>query len=347
VIVVGPSGSGKTTLLSLAGALRGVQHGEMKVLGRELHGADRATLVRIRTEIGYIFQAHNLLGALTAVQNVRTGLTPLGYAAARAKQEAAATLKDVGLAGLEDRYPAQLSGGQRQRVAVARALAGRPKIVLADEPTASLDRASGREVVEILRGLARRDGCAILLVTHDSRILDLADRVLALEDGRLSSFAAAVSADAGHLLTALKNVPAGHLGGLWSALSEADFLDLLQRLRAEVEQYLNVIDFGGHAGAGSLFQSLAESVLQRVAAAIGASRAAIRLDGRVLVELGAEVAPGPRTISLQARDREHEVIGTVEFTAKAGGGAFTPADERALRDFERAFGLLLEACRRS
>jgi hypothetical protein len=147
---------------------------------------------------------------------------------------------------------------------------------------------------------------------HDNRILDLADRVLVLEDGRLSSFAAAVSADAGHLLTALKNVPASHLGGLWSALSEADFLDLLQRLRAEVEQYLNVIDFGGHAGAGSLFQSLAGSVLQRVAAAIGASRAAIRLDGRVMIELGAEVAPGPSTISLQARDREHEVIGTVE-----------------------------------
>src|SRR5262249_51106598 len=116
VIVVGPSGSGKTTLLTLAGALRSVQEGSMEVLGRELCGARPSALVEIRKEIGFVFQAHNLLGALCAVDNVRTGLTPLNYSAARTHKESAAMLAEVGLAGREGAMPAELSGGQRQRV---------------------------------------------------------------------------------------------------------------------------------------------------------------------------------------------------------------------------------------
>lgn len=347
VIVVGPSGSGKTTLLTLAGALRSVQKGTMQVLGQELNGASRDLLVRIRKEIGFIFQAHNLLGALSAVENVRTGLTPLGYSAARATNEATQMLGEVGLGGKEHSLPAELSGGQRQRVAIARALVRRPKLVLADEPTASLDRTSGREVVEILRQLARRQGCTILLVTHDNRILDIADRILVLEDGKLSSFSPALSAEAGHLLTALSHVQSDALRNLWSGLAEPDFLDLLQRLRAEVEQYLNVMDFGGRGEAGPIFEALLDSVFHRTASAIGASRAVLRIGDTLAMEIGADMPAGPNSVSLTVRDREHEIIGTAEFTAKTGGAEFTQADERTLRDFERAFGLLAEVCRRS
>lgn len=346
VIIVGPSGAGKTTLLSLAGALRSVQDGEMKVLGQELKGADAATLVRVRRDIGYIFQAHNLLASLTATQNVRTGLTPLGRVGSAAHAEAVAMLAEVGLAGHEDKLPARLSGGQRQRVAVARALVCRPKIVFADEPTASLDRTSGREIVEILRRLARQQGAAILLVTHDNRILDIADRVLVLEDGKLSSFAQAMSADAGHLLTALASVPADNLSGLWASLSEPDFLDLLQRLRAEVEQYLNVFEFERQASAGSLFRALAGSVVARVASAIGARWAVLRVDGVPIVEIGVDIPPDVGSVLLSAVDRDHQVVGVAEFTAKTGDASFTGADERSVRDFERPLGLLIEAWRR-
>ncbi len=348
VIVVGPSGSGKTTLLTLAGALRAVQEGNMQVLGKELHGATPATLLRLRKEIGFIFQAHNLLGALTAIENVRTSLTPLHYPAGKARRESSAMLAEVGLADMENRLPAQLSGGQRQRVAIARALVRKPKLVLADEPTASLDGASGREVVEILRQLARRQGCTILLVTHDNRILDIADRILTLEDGKLGSFSQALSAEAGHLLTALAHVPGREgLRQLWSGLSEPDFLDLLQRLRAEVEQFLNVMDFGEYTPGNQLFETLLDTVFHRTSSVIGASRAVLRIGDAVKVEIGGGIAAGPNSVSLPVRDREHVVIGAAEFMAKADGRAFTQADERALRDFERPLGLLVEVYRRS
>jgi putative ABC transport system ATP-binding protein len=343
VIVVGPSGSGKTTLLTLAGALRSVQHGSMQVLGRELRGARPAALVEIRRDIGFIFQAHNLLGALTAIDNVRTGLTPLRVPADRARRDSAAALEAVGLAGKEHALPAQLSGGQRQRVAIARALVRRPKLVLADEPTASLDSASGREVVEILRQLARRQACTILLVTHDNRILDIADRVLLLEDGKLGSFSPALTAEAGHLLTALSGVSGEELRDLWASLPEPDFLDLLHRLRAEVEQYLNVRDFGQFGSAGSFFEGLLDSVFHRIATAIGAASGIVRVGDSVRLRLGDDVA-GPNRVTLTIRNREHEIVGEAAFTAKADGSEFTQADERSLRDFERPFALLVEVC---
>jgi putative ABC transport system ATP-binding protein len=346
VIVVGPSGSGKTTLLTLAGALRSVQEGSMEVLGHELRGAKTNALVDIRKDIGFIFQAHNLLGALNAVDNVRTGLTPLRYAAHRTRADSAAMLAEVGLEGRERALPSELSGGQRQRVAIARALVRRPKLVLADEPTASLDGASGREVVEILRQLARRQGCTILLVTHDNRILDIADRVLVLEDGKLGSFSPAMSADAGHLLTALAHVSSSDLHSLWSGLAEPDFLDLLHRLRAEVEQYLNVADFSRRGSAGTFFEALLDSVFQRVAVTIGATSGVLRTGDNIKVRFGDGTA-GPNSVSFSIRDREHEIVGQAEFTAKARGAVFTQADERALRDFERPFSLLVEVCRKS
>jgi putative ABC transport system ATP-binding protein len=186
VLLTGPSGSGKTTLLTLIGALRAMQEGSARVLGEELMDASETARVRLRRRIGFIFQNHNLLGFLTARQNVAMALEQDGALPERARLDRAGQLLGaVGLAGHEDRVPAKLSGGQRQRVSVARALAADPGLVLADEPTAALDKASGQEVVQLLRGLAKSRGVAILLVTHDPRILDIADRIVAMEDGRI------------------------------------------------------------------------------------------------------------------------------------------------------------------
>jgi putative ABC transport system ATP-binding protein len=186
VILTGPSGSGKTTLLTLIGALRAMQLGSARVLGQELLGASEAARVRLRRRIGFIFQNHNLLGFLTARQNVAMALELDGALSERERlARAGAMLEAVGLAEHTEKRPAQLSGGQRQRVAIARALAGAPGLILADEPTAALDKQTGQEVVRLLRDLAKGNGVPILLVTHDPRILDLADRLVAMEDGRI------------------------------------------------------------------------------------------------------------------------------------------------------------------
>jgi putative ABC transport system ATP-binding protein len=189
VIMTGPSGSGKTTLLTLIGALRSTQEGSMQVLGQELRDAPAHQLVELRRNIGYIFQAHNLLESLTTTQNVMMALEIHPHITPhQQRQMAEAMLVAVGLETHIHYYPDQLSGGQKQRVAIARALVSNPKLVLADEPTAALDKQSGRDVVEIMRRLAKEKGSAILLVTHDNRILDVADRLINMEDGRLSSY---------------------------------------------------------------------------------------------------------------------------------------------------------------
>ncbi len=186
VIMKGPSGSGKTTLLTLIGALRSPQSGSLQVLGQELVGTNRRKMVKIRRKIGYIFQGHNLLECLTARQNVQMSIElHNNLSSEEAKQKSIAMLEAVGLGDRAEYYPHNLSGGQKQRVAIARALVSHPQLVLADEPTAALDSKSGRDVVEIMQRLAKELGSTILIVTHDNRILDIADRILELEDGRL------------------------------------------------------------------------------------------------------------------------------------------------------------------
>lgn len=184
VLMTGPSGSGKTTFLTIVGGLRQAYHGSVQVLDQQLAGSTEQVKISIRQQTGYIFQQHNLLKALTALQNVSMTLEMHDTMTERQRLEQAAAMLDA--VGLSDRMhykPEQLSGGQRQRVSIARALVGKPKIVLADEPTASLDKQSGQEAVAILKKLAQESGTAILLVTHDYRILDIADRVVELEDG--------------------------------------------------------------------------------------------------------------------------------------------------------------------
>jgi putative ABC transport system ATP-binding protein len=186
VLLTGPSGCGKTTLLTLIGALRQVMEGSVRVLGCELNGSSRLERQSLRRQVGMIFQGHNLLRCLTAEQNVQMGADLLPGMSYRARRDLAREwLRAVGLTDHLGKLPHDLSGGQKQRVAIARALAAHPRLLLADEPTAALDSRTGREVVDLLKRLARDEGCAVLMVTHDPRILDVADRLLRMEDGRL------------------------------------------------------------------------------------------------------------------------------------------------------------------
>jgi putative ABC transport system ATP-binding protein len=186
VIMSGPSGSGKSTLLSLIGGLRSVQKGSIKNLGKELKGATEQQLVEVRRQLGYVFQAHNLLPFLTVQQNVQMSIElDDNLDRQQADTRAKAILQEVGLGERINYYPENLSGGQKQRVAIARALVRQPKLILADEPTAALDSKTGRDIVCLMQRLVREQQCTILLVTHDNRILDIAYRLLHMEDGRL------------------------------------------------------------------------------------------------------------------------------------------------------------------
>jgi putative ABC transport system ATP-binding protein len=182
VVLSGASGAGKTTLLTLCGALRSVQQGEVRVRGRDLRGLSAGQQREVRSGIGFIFQSHHLVDALSAGQNVMMSLLgrlPL----AQATRLAESALAALGLADRVDALPEALSGGEKQRVAVARAIVRHPALILADEPTASLDAASAEVVLDALKTAARRRDAAVLLVTHDARVFDIADRRVHLADG--------------------------------------------------------------------------------------------------------------------------------------------------------------------
>lgn len=259
VIVTGPSGSGKTTLLTLAGALRSAQEGSLRVLGRNLNGASANVLESVRKEIGYIFQAHNLIEALTARQNVEMALYLHEHKSKRSvRKKADAMLEAVGLEDHANYHPADLSGGQRQRVAIARALVSEPRIILADEPTASLDKKSGRDVVDRIQSLARNQGVTVLLVTHDNRILDVADRIVHLEDGRLSSFTDAVIAGNEHMMRMLAtNRRKQDLHDQMAEMQEHEFLQLLEHVTDEASQFLRHTSRAGDEA----FQSMIDQAL--------------------------------------------------------------------------------------
>ncbi|KGF70747.1 ABC transporter [Hoeflea sp. BAL378] len=188
-ILRGPSGSGKTTLLTLMGSLRKVQDGSVRLLGQELRGASQQSQEALRRRLGFIFQAHNLHESLTARQNTLMGLQVHGPRGDAAKQDAAAAhiLEILGLGPRIDYLPEKLSGGQKQRVAIARALVSNPEIVFADEPTAALDKEAGIQVVRMLKALGAARGTSTVMVTHDTCIIELADRIITIEDGKLVS----------------------------------------------------------------------------------------------------------------------------------------------------------------
>lgn len=239
VIVTGPSGSGKTTLLTLVGALRSTQEGSVCVLGQELCGAKPRVLEKVRKQIGFIFQQHNLLDALSAIQNVELGARVTGrIGRSELRKRSATMLEAVGLGERLHHHPDQLSGGQRQRVAIARALVGEPAMLLADEPTASLDKTSGREVVDRMKVLAREHGTTILLVTHDNRILDIADRIVHLEDGRLSTFTDSVISNNRHMMQMLaENRKKQPVEAQVEELDESGFKQLLNEITEESRRF--------------------------------------------------------------------------------------------------------------
>ncbi|WP_375495987.1 ATP-binding cassette domain-containing protein [uncultured Nostoc sp.] len=243
VILSGPSGSGKTTLLTLIAGLRSIQQGSIKILGTEIFKASNQKLLQLRRQLGYIFQDHNLVPFLNAVQNVETSLLlnkELSKKEIRRKAEI--ILEEVGLGQQMYRNPNQLSGGQKQRVAIARALVTEPKIVLADEPTASLDKNTGRDVVDIIQRLAKQRGCTVILVTHDNRILDIADRIISLEDGRLSVSKGELLLDISNFFSAINDIETNQISSIIASLNSEKFADFLNKLNREFKQLLQTVN---------------------------------------------------------------------------------------------------------
>ena len=187
VVMTGPSGAGKTTLLSLIGALRSVQEGRIEVLGRDLSRLGAGDLVEVRRDIGFIFQLHNLFDALSAYENVKMAAQLADAPAAEIWRRGTGILQRLGLAHRIGYKPRFLSGGERQRVAIGRALVNRPRLILADEPTAALDREATMNVIRLLKQTTVEDGAAVMMVTHDHRIIDSADRLVHMVDGRIMS----------------------------------------------------------------------------------------------------------------------------------------------------------------
>lgn len=208
VIMTGPSGSGKTTLLTLIGALRSLQEGSIKIFGKELFGMNSHELQSIRRDIGFIFQAHNLFESLTAQQTLTLAMQLHSYPKREYAERPKTILQELGLGDRMTYRPENLSGGQRQRVAIGRALINHPRLILADEPTAALDKDSGRKVVEILKKRAVEEQCTVIIVTHDNRILDVADRIINMVDGYIVSNV--VVQDAISIGSFLRNCPAFH-----------------------------------------------------------------------------------------------------------------------------------------
>ena len=184
VLIMGPSGSGKTTLLSMMGALLKPTEGSIHLNGTEISALSEGRLPDIRLrQFGFIFQDFNLLSALTVLENVAIVAELAGFKGRAARDKARALLTDLGLGARLDFVPEKLSGGEKQRVAIARALVNDPALILADEPTANLDSKIGHEIMRLLRRIAKEQGRSVVIVSHDERIRDIADRVLWLEDG--------------------------------------------------------------------------------------------------------------------------------------------------------------------
>jgi putative ABC transport system ATP-binding protein len=279
VIVTGPSGSGKTTMLTLVGALRSAQDGSVQILGEELRGARPRTLEKVRKQIGFIFQQHNLLGALSAVQNVELGIRASGkYKGAKMHRRAREMLIAVGLEDRIHHKPDQLSGGQRQRVAIARALAAEPAMLLADEPTASLDKKSGRDVVDHMKKLAKEQATTILLVTHDNRILDIADRIVHLEDGRISTFTDSVIANNRHMMEMLAdNRQKQDLEKMVDDLDEREFEELLQEMTEESQQFLQATALANNVAFRSMLKQGLFAFTRKLGQLLNADRSSLFL----------------------------------------------------------------------
>jgi putative ABC transport system ATP-binding protein len=341
VILTGPSGSGKTTLLTLIGALRSAQEGSVSVFGRELRGADTRTLTEVRRDIGYIFQLHNLLGCLSTTQNVEMSLQLHGGLSGRERRKRAlAALEAVGLGDKVDEDPGRMSGGQKQRVAIARALVSEPKLILADEPTASLDKKSGRDVVDLMRRLAKEKGVSVVLVTHDNRILDVADRIVHLEDGHLSSFSDAVLSNTRQMMTILaEQNRKGELQRQVAEMGEEDFLSLLDDVTRESQQLLDVSELASNQAFESMLEQVLEVFTSKIAEVVDADRASLFLVDRERNQLwskGSRDAEGKQfTIKIPL---DHGIVGAAISSRKVISVADVYADSRFDPSVDRESG---------
>jgi putative ABC transport system ATP-binding protein len=250
VVLTGPSGSGKTTLLTLMGGLRSMQQGSLEILNRDAARLTPGELVRIRREIGFIFQMHNLFESLTAIENVRMALQLGPVSAADIQGRAREILEQLGLGSRLDYKPRSLSGGQRQRVAIARALANSPRLVLADEPTAALDMNASRNVVSRLKDMTIETDAAILMVTHDHRIIELADRLVHMVDGRIVSDV--VLSDALRICEFLKGVD------FFKALSPTELTNIAENVKRRHFDQGEVVIREGDQGVELFFISEGE-----------------------------------------------------------------------------------------
>jgi putative ABC transport system ATP-binding protein len=304
VIITGPSGSGKTTLITLIGALRSTQEGSLQVMGRELRGASARELNEVRKDIGFIFQAHNLLDSLTASQNVEmSALIDPKMSRAEAARRAHEILEQVGLGHRVDHFPNELSGGEKQRVAIARALVRAPRIILADEPTASLDKKTGRDVVDLMHDLAKRKGVTVLLVTHDNRILDVADRIIHLEDGRLSSFTHAVIDSTRQMMGLLvEQNQRGELTRRVREMDEESFKDMLTQVTTEAEEFLRVIDLSNDRGFESMLEQALEAFTLKIGQFLRAEKASLWLLDEDRGELWSKVFGGEQHTARVPKD---------------------------------------------
>lgn len=293
VIMTGPSGSGKTTLLTLVGTLRTVQEGSLKVLGNELSGATRDDVVSLRREMGFIFQAHNLFESLTAFQNVNMAAELQGMDRSAAKERIDYLLDRLGLGHRIHYKPKSLSGGQKQRVAIARGLVHQPKLVLADEPTAALDEQSGREVVTLFQELARDEGCTIIMVTHDNRILDVADRIVNMVDGRIRSDVAVHETSV--ICEFLRQFP------LFADLQTSTLSEVADKMMVQEAQAGDVVIQQGDPG--ELFYLIRSGRVEVVIEEEGRSRTVAELgDGQYFGE-AALLRDEPRNATIMARTK--------------------------------------------
>ena len=331
MILTGPSGSGKTTLLTLIGALRSAQEGSVQVLGNELLGGSKKTLTRVRREIGYIFQLHNLLDFLSTTQNVEMGLQlHPDVSKAERRERANRMLESVGLGDKVDSDPARLSGGQKQRVAIARALVTQPRLILADEPTASLDKNAGRDVVELMQGLARENGVSVVLVTHDNRILDVADRIIHIEDGELKSFSDAVVSNTEHMMNLLADQNRkGDLQEVIAQMTEDEFIPLLHQITQDSQQLLDITRLASNEAFESMLEQALEGFTQKVADILDAARASLFLLDRERDELWSKAALDADGRSFTIRiPRDRGIVGSVVSSGRSVNVPDAYADSR-------------------
>lgn len=340
VILTGPSGSGKTTLLTLIGALRSAQSGSVRVLGRELRGANAFALQATRREIGFIFQHHNLLCSLTILQNVRMGLELGSVPRADRTERAVSVLESVGLGSEIGKLPHQLSGGQKQRAAIARALVGEPALVLADEPTASLDKSSGRDVVQLLQTLAREHRVAVVLVTHDTRILDVADRIVTVEDGRLVPLGQAVLSGTQQMMGLLSDTTRKQcLSERVLELSAPDFHALLDNVTADAEQVLHATELAGSRAFAEMLDEALAAFVRRIERDLSADRVTLWLLDERTDELWSKVARDASGESIEIRIPSHSgIAGRVFRTGAPRNIEDAYEDPEFNRDADERFG---------